>query len=37
MVIYPKLLCSAAFSLYPLVLPAVNRANSLTIYNASAS
>src|SRR6266700_3766084 len=31
------MLSSAAFSLYPLVLPAVNRANSLTIYNASAS
>ena len=28
---------SAAFSLYPLVLPAVNPANSLTIQNASAS
>jgi cytochrome d ubiquinol oxidase subunit II len=31
------MLSNAAFSLYPLVLPAVNRANSLTIYNASAS
>ncbi len=31
------MLTSAAFSLYPLVLPAVNRANSLTINNASAS
>jgi cytochrome bd ubiquinol oxidase subunit II len=31
------MLTSAAFSLYPLVLPAVNPANSLTIYNASAS
>lgn len=31
------MLTSAAFSLYPLVLPAVNRANSLTIDNASAS
>jgi len=31
------MLTSAAFSLYPLVLPAVNRANSLTISNASAS
>lgn len=31
------MLSSAAFSLYPLVLPAVNRANSLTIDNASAS
>ena len=31
------MLASAAFSLYPLVLPAVNHANSLTIDNASAS
>ncbi len=31
------MLSSAAFSLYPMVLPAVNRANSLTIYNASAA
>src|SRR6266581_1076496 len=31
------MLTSAAFSLYPLVLPAVNPANSLTIDNASAS
>ena len=31
------LLTSSAFSLYPAVLPAVNPANSLTIYNASAS
>jgi len=31
------MLSSAAFSLYPLVLPATNRANSLTINNASAS
>ncbi len=31
------MLSSAAFSLYPLVLPAVNRANSLTVQNASAS
>ncbi len=31
------MLTSAAFSLYPLVLPAVNPANSLTINNASAS
>ncbi len=31
------LLTSSAFSLYPDVLPAVNPANSLTIYNASAS
>jgi cytochrome d ubiquinol oxidase subunit II len=31
------MLTSAAFSLYPLVLPAVNKANSLTIDNASAS
>jgi cytochrome bd ubiquinol oxidase subunit II len=31
------MLTSAAFSLYPLVLPAVNKANSLTINNASAS
>src|SRR5215470_9539974 len=31
------LLTSSAFSLYPDVLPAVNSANSLTIYNASAS
>ena len=31
------MLTSAAFSLYPLVLPAVNPAYSLTIYNASAS
>jgi cytochrome d ubiquinol oxidase subunit II len=31
------MLSSSAFSLYPLVLPAVNRAYSLTIYNASAS
>lgn len=31
------MLTSAAFSMYPLVLPAVNRANSLTIDNASAS
>jgi cytochrome d ubiquinol oxidase subunit II len=31
------MLTSAAFSLYPLVLPAVNPANSLTIYNSSAS
>ena len=31
------MLSSAAFSLYPDVLPAVNRANSLTIYNASSS
>jgi len=31
------MLMSAAFSLYPLVLPAVNHANSLTIDNASAS
>src|SRR5205807_708273 len=31
------MLASVAFGLYPLLLPAVNRANSLTIYNASAS
>jgi len=31
------MLSSAAFSLYPIVLPAVNHANSLTINNASAS
>src|SRR5579859_2527564 len=31
------MLSSAAFSLYPLVLPAANHANSLTINNASAS
>ena len=31
------MLITAAFSLYPLVLPAVNRINSLTINNASAS
>ena len=31
------MMSSAAFSLYPLVLPAVNPANSLTIDNASAS
>jgi len=31
------MLSSSAFSLYPLVLPAVNHANSLTINNASAS
>ncbi len=31
------MLSSAAFGLYPLVLPAVNPANSLTIQNASAS
>ncbi len=31
------MLASAAFGIYPLVLPAVNRANSLTIQNASAS
>jgi cytochrome bd ubiquinol oxidase subunit II len=31
------MLASTAFGLFPLVLPAVNRANSLTIYNASAS
>ena len=31
------MLASVAFSLYPLVLPAVKRANSLTIDNASAS
>ncbi|HAT45419.1 MAG TPA: cytochrome d ubiquinol oxidase subunit II [Ktedonobacter sp.] len=31
------MLTSAAFSLYPIVLPAVNRAYSLTINNASAS
>ncbi len=31
------MLSSAAFSLYPVVLPAVNSANSLTIQNASAS
>ncbi len=31
------MLTSAAFSLYPIVLPAVNPANSLTINNASAS
>lgn len=31
------MLASAAFSLYPLVLPAVNHANSLTVDNASAS
>jgi cytochrome bd ubiquinol oxidase subunit II len=31
------MLTTAAFSLYPLVLPAANPANSLTIYNASAS
>ncbi len=31
------MLASAAFSLYPIVLPAVVRANSLTIQNASAS
>ncbi|GAC1518736.1 MAG: cytochrome d ubiquinol oxidase subunit II [Ktedonobacteraceae bacterium] len=31
------MLTSAAFSLYPMVLPAVKRANSLTINNASAS
>lgn len=30
-------LASAAFGIYPLMLPAVNRANSLTIQNASAS
>src|SRR5258708_30748759 len=31
------MLSSTAFSLYPDVLPAVNRANSLTVYNASSS
>ena len=31
------MLSTSAFSLYPLVLPAANRAYSLTIYNASAS
>lgn len=31
------MLASAAFGLYPLVLPAVDRANSLTIQNASSS
>lgn len=31
------MLASAAFGLYPLVLPAINRINSLTIYNASSS
>jgi cytochrome bd ubiquinol oxidase subunit II len=31
------MLASAAFGIYPLVLPAVNRANSLTIQNAAAS
>ncbi|MGZ3676340.1 MAG: cytochrome d ubiquinol oxidase subunit II, partial [Ktedonobacterales bacterium] len=31
------MLASAAAGLYPMVLPAVNPANSLTIYNASAS
>lgn len=31
------MLCSAAFGLYPLMLPAVNHANSLTVQNASAS
>jgi cytochrome d ubiquinol oxidase subunit II len=31
------MLASAAISLYPMVLPAVNPANSLTIYNASGS
>jgi cytochrome d ubiquinol oxidase subunit II len=31
------MLASAAFGIYPLVLPAVNPANSLTIYNASSS
>jgi cytochrome bd ubiquinol oxidase subunit II len=31
------MLASAAFGIYPMVLPAVNPANSLTIYNASAS
>jgi ABC-type transport system involved in cytochrome bd biosynthesis fused ATPase/permease subunit len=31
------MLASAAFSIYPLVLPAVNKANSLTIQNASSS
>ncbi len=31
------MLSSAAFSLYPLVLPAVNQAHSLTIYNSSSS
>jgi cytochrome d ubiquinol oxidase subunit II len=31
------MLASAAISLYPYVLPAVNRANSLTIQNASGS
>lgn len=31
------MLTNAAFSLYPLILPAVNHANSLTINNASAS
>jgi cytochrome bd ubiquinol oxidase subunit II len=31
------MLTSAAFSLYPLVLPAANPENSLTIYNSSAS
>jgi cytochrome bd ubiquinol oxidase subunit II len=31
------MLTSAAFSLYPIVLPAVKGANSLTINNASAS
>ncbi len=31
------MLASAAFSLYPIVLPAANHANSLTINNASAS
>jgi len=31
------MLSSSAFGLYPIVLPATNPANSLTIYNASAS
>ncbi|HEV8193307.1 MAG TPA: cytochrome d ubiquinol oxidase subunit II, partial [Ktedonobacterales bacterium] len=31
------MLASQAFALYPMVLPAVNSANSLTIYNASGS
>jgi len=31
------MLASAAFGIFPMVLPAVNRANSLTIQNASAS
>ena len=31
------MLASQAFALYPMVLPAINPANSLTIYNASGS